>query len=37
MNHDLLPNNEIEFWIKRAENLQGIKTQVGTQLFIIYD
>ncbi len=24
----LLPNIEIEFWIKRAENLQGIKKQV---------
>jgi hypothetical protein len=24
----LLPNTEIEFWIKRAENLQGIKNQV---------
>jgi hypothetical protein len=27
-NSYLLPNIEIEFWIKRAENLQGIKTQV---------
>lgn len=27
-NADLLPNSEIEFWMKRAENLQGIKTQV---------
>ncbi len=25
---DLLPNIEIEFWIRRTENLQGIKTQV---------
>jgi dynein heavy chain len=40
-NHDLsktnsylLPNIEIEFWIKRAENLQGIKTQV-CELFLI--
>ncbi len=24
----LLPNIEIEFWIRRTENLQGIKTQV---------
>ena len=25
----LLPNIEIEFWIRRAENLQGIRSQVS--------
>jgi len=42
-NHDLsktnsylLPNIEIEFWIGRAENLQGIKTQVDEKIFIDY-
>ncbi len=32
----LLPNIEIEFWIRRAENLQGIKTQVGEKILIDY-
>ncbi len=27
-NSYLLPNTDIEFWIKRADNLQGIKSQV---------
>jgi len=35
-NSYLLPNNEIQFWIKRAENLQGIKTQVCQFISIDY-
>ena len=33
--YDPLPNIEIEFWIARAENLQGIKTQVCNDALLI--
>lgn len=33
--HYPLPNVEIEFWTARAENLQGIQTQVCSKLILI--
>lgn len=32
-NASLFPNTEMEFWIKRTENLRGIQTQVMPSLF----